>query len=44
MALAILGISHRTADLALRERVAFTRDALAPALRELAALRASARR
>lgn len=38
MTLAILGLSHRTAALALRERVAFTRDALAPALRELAAL------
>ena len=38
MALAILGVNHRTAGVALRERIAFTRDALPPALAELAAL------
>ncbi len=38
MALAALGINHRTADLDLRERVSFTQDSVNAALRELAAL------
>lgn len=38
MALATLGINHRTANVAFRERVAFTRDTLPAALHELTAL------
>ena len=38
MTLAALGINHQTADLALREKIAFTRDSLAAALQDLAAL------
>lgn len=38
MALATLGINHRTASLDLREKIAFTPDALDAALKELAAL------
>lgn len=38
MALATLGINHRTASLDLREKIAFTPDALDAALKELVAL------
>ena len=38
MALAALGINHQTADLDLREKVAFTQDSLDAALKELAGL------
>ena len=38
MALAALGINHRTANLDLREKIAFTRDSLDAALKELTAL------
>ena len=38
MALHVLGINHQTAPVALRERVAFAADSLAPALDSLRAL------
>ena len=38
MALATLGINHRTANLGLREKIAFTPDALDAALKELVSL------
>ncbi len=38
MTLAALGINHQTASLALREKIAFTRDSLEAALKDLAAL------
>src|SRR5258706_11518997 len=36
MDLQVLGLSHHTAPLALRERVAFAEESLAPALQDLA--------
>src|SRR5262245_40681203 len=36
--LLVVGLSHRTAPLDVREKLAFTDDTLAPALRELGAL------
>src|SRR5258706_10959876 len=36
--LSVLGLSHRTAPIEVRERVAFADDAIAPALRQIVAL------